>query len=371
MADRKIPPHKKRKGLLGGQVYFGRVPQIAILVSIRNLYLMLKSGLALNEAVATLAYQTPDERLQVAYAEIAEKINGGKTLADSMREYPKIFPDIVISVVAVGEKGGSLETNLSFLADYLKKAHTLNKKIKGALIYPAIVMGLTVIEMLGVIFLILPKLEELFSSFENIPSLTKSILSMSQFVRENSLILLAGIAVLIVLFIMFLRTKAGKKFKDFMAIKTPVIKKLTTNNILASFSRTLGILLETGIPLVSAMEIATSTVGNSFYQNKLMEISNEVKNGKSVADSMSKYPKYFPVTFVKMIEVGEGTGTLEETLAYLYDYHAEEVEELSNNLSTLIEPLLLIFIGVMIGGLAIIIIGPIYQLTGSINETGS
>jgi type IV pilus assembly protein PilC len=370
MEDQKIPPHKKRKGILGGQIYFGRVPQIAILVSIRNLYLMLKSGLALNEAVRTLAYQTPDERLQITYAEIAEKIDQGKNLADSMREYPKIFPEIVISVVGVGEKGGSLETNLSFLADYLKKAHTLNKKIKGALIYPAIVMALTLVEMIGVIFLILPKLEELFASFENIPSLTKGILRMSTFVRENAIILFAGLVILIILFLMFLRTKPGKKFKDFIAIRTPVIKKLTINNILASFSRTLGILLETGIPLVTAMEISTVTVSNSFYKKKLEQISEEVKNGKSVAVSMGKYPKYFPVTFVKMIEVGESTGTLEETLSYLYDYHAEEVEELSNNLSTLIEPILLIFIGFMIGGLAIIIIGPIYQLTGSINATG-
>ncbi len=358
---------KKKKKKKGGQVYFSGISKLIILVSIRNLYLMLKSGLALNEAVRTLTEQTPDERLARIYDEIANKIDEGMTLAESMRLYPKAFSDIIVSVVSVGEQGGTLEKNLLFLADYLKKAHTLGKKIQGALIYPAIVFLMTFVEMLGVIFLILPKLEELFSSFDDVPSMTKTILAGSQFIRENAIFLAGGLVVFIFLFTMFLRTKAGKRFKDIVSINIPVIKKLTKFNLLASFSRTLSILLETGIPLVNALDIATSTVSNTIYRNILEKVAADVKSGRSLADSLSDYEKYFPPTFVKLIEVGESTGTLEENLAYLYDYHAEEVEEMSNNLSTLLEPLLLIVIGGMIGLLAIIIVGPIYQLTGSIN----
>ncbi|MCA9387197.1 type II secretion system F family protein [Candidatus Dojkabacteria bacterium] len=363
-SDKKAKKKKKK----GGQIYFTGISKLVVLVSIRNLYLMLRSGLALNEAVRTLADQTPDERLQKIYLEIGDKIDGGQNLADSMKDYPKVFSDIIVSVVTVGEQGGTLEKNLLFLADYLKKAHTLGKKIQGALIYPGIVFLLTFVEMLGVIFLILPKLEDLFTSFEDIPSMTKAILTGSQFIRENSIILAISLVVVIGLFFLFLRSKSGKRFKDIAGLKTPVIKKLNENNILASFARTLSILLETGIPLVNALDIATSTVSNSVYKKVLEKVVADVKSGRSVADSLSDYDKHFPPTFIKMIEVGESTGTLEENLGYLYDYHAEEVEELANNLSTLLEPLLLIVIGFMIGGLALIIIGPIYQLTGSINE---
>lgn len=366
--DKALPKSKKKKKKKGGQVYFTGISKLVIMVSIRNLYLMLRSGLALNEAVRTLADQTPDERLQKIYLEIGDKIDGGQNLADSMKDYPKVFSDIIVSVITVGEQGGTLEKNLLFLADYLKKAHTLGKKIQGALIYPSIVFLLTFVEMLGVIFLILPKLEDLFKTFDDVPTLTKTILAGSEFIRENAFPLAIGLVVFIGLIIMFLKSKSGKVFKDVMGLKTPVIKDLNKNNILASFSRTLGILLETGIPLVNALDIATSTVSNSRYKKVLEKVVAEVKNGKSVSDSLSEYDTYFPPTFVKMIEVGESTGTLEENLGYLYDYHAEEVEELSNNLSTLLEPLLLIVIGGMIGLLALIIIGPIYQLTGNINE---
>ena len=366
LPDEKKKTKKKKKG--GAQIYLTGISQLTVLVSIRNLYLMLRSGLALNEAVRTLAEQTPDERLQKIYLEIGDKIDGGKNLADSMKDYPKVFSDIVVSVITVGEEGGTLEKNLLFLSDYLKKAHTLGKKIQGALIYPGIVFLLTFAEMLGVIFLILPKLEDLFKSFENVPSLTKAILAGSEFVRNNAILLAIGLVALIALTLVFLRSKLGKRFKDVMGLKTPVIKKLNQNNILATFARTLGILLETGIPLVSALDIATSTVSNSQYRKILEKVVKDVKSGRSVADSLSDFDKYFPPTFIKMIEVGESTGTLEENLGYLYDYHAEEVEEMANNLSTLLEPLLLIVIGFMIGGLALIIIGPIYQLTGSINE---
>ncbi len=180
----------------------------------------------------------------------------------------------------------------------------MEKKVQGALIYPAIVFMLTFVEMLGVIFLILPKLEELFTSFENIPPLTKGILAASAFIRTNALFLAGGLALAIFLFIMFLRSKSGKKFKDWFSLKFPVIKKLTQHNILASFARTLSILLETGIPLVSALDIATGTVSNTYYKKALKDVANEVKSGKSVASSLLFYPKYFPPSFIKMIEVG-------------------------------------------------------------------
>ena len=229
-----------------------------------------------------------------------------------------------------------------------------------------IIFSVTILEMIGVVYFILPKLESLFSSFKNISGFTLFVLQMAAFIRSNGVYLAAGIIILILGINRLLATDRGKRFKDRVALKIPVMKNLTRNNILTTFSRSLGILLESGIPIQAAMDITSNTIGNSVYGKILKEVQQNIKSGKNLAYSMHKYPQYFPPTYVKMIEVGESTGSLEENLNYLYDFYAEEVEEMSNNLTTLLEPIMLIFVGLMIGILALIIIGPIYQLTGSI-----
>ncbi len=359
----------KKKNVMSAEFHIFGVSKIAIALSIRHLSLMLKSGLALGDAIQILAEKTIDTRLQKTYSKISQNIQSGMTLSDSMKEHPKVFSDIVISIVSIGEQGGTLEKNLEFLADYLKKGHELSKKVKGALIYPGIVFTMTIVEMVGVMFFILPKLEELFSSFSNIPKFTQGILNISLFMRENVLFIVIGILLIITSWIVFMRTKRGKYFKDWMSLNLPVIKSLTSNNILATFARTLGILLETGIPIVHALEITSSTVGNRIYQKALTQVHDSVKSGQNLAQSLEQFEKLFPPTFTKMVEIGENTASLETNLGYLYDFHANEVEDISTNLTTLIEPILLIFIGSMIGLLAIIIIGPIYQFTGSVSTT--
>lgn len=370
-AEPKAQPEgekKPKKSLLSMEVSFGGVNDLAIALSIRHLSLMLKSGLSLSDALSTLTGPTTIPKLRAAYEQIAKDVDTGMNLADSMRKFPKMFSNIIISIVNVGEQGGTLEKNLIFLADYLKKDHELKKKVKGALLYPGIVFFLTIIEMVGVIFFILPKIEELFKSFANVPALTKNVIAGAAFIRTNWILVLLGVIILIVLFKLFLRTKQGKVFKDHFALRVPIINKLNRNNYIATFSRTLGILMESGMPLSKALDISADTIGNNIYAKALTETNLKVQDGQNLAACLTLYPKLFPPTFVKMIEVGEATGTLEENLDYLYDFHSEEVQDMANNLTTLLEPLLLIFIGAMIGFLALIIVTPIYQLTGSINE---
>lgn len=353
----------------GKKIYlFHKISDLDIALSIRNLSSMLKSGVSIVETLEILTKQVTDELLKETYEKVLKDIQSGVSLAESMKKYPKVFSSVITSIIEVGEQGGTLEKNLIFLADYLKKGYELKRKIKGATTYPLIIIGLTVVEMIGVIYFILPKLESLFSTFKNIPDFTRFILSMGEFIRQNGIYLLAGLIILFFAFKKFLGTKSGKKFKDRVALKMPVFKKMNIDNTLATFSRTIGILLESGIPLQRALAIAQNTMTNTVYMNLIAKISNDVKGGKNLADSLALYPQYFPINYTKMIEIGESTGNLEENLNYLYDLYTEEVMEMSNNLTTLIEPLLLIFIGCLIGGLALIIITPIYQLTGSIND---
>jgi type IV pilus assembly protein PilC len=346
----------------------GGVPTLDIVLSIRQISIILKSSLAIEDVLKSLTEQSFNPKLKRTYKLILADIQSGQSLSESMEKHPKVFSNIVISIIRAGEQGGMLEKNLVYLADYLKKDYELKKKVKGAMFYPIMVMGLTFVEAFGVIFFILPKLENLFSSFKNVPPFTKAMMSSTKYIRENVVMIGIILAVVLGLLIAFLKTKQGKIFKDNLALKMPILKKLTKHGILANFSRSLGILLDSGIPIMNALKISSDTVDNTVYSKILTDIHEQVKNGKSLTESLSRYPDYFPATFTKLIEVGERTGTLEENLMYLHEFYADDVEDMSNNLATLLEPFLLVFIGLMIGGLAILIIGPIYQLTGSINE---
>lgn len=347
---------------------FHKVSGVDLALSIRHMAVMLESGLSLEDTLDVISKQSPDPKLREAYLDILKDVRSGRVMSSAMRKYPKIFSDVIVSIVEVGEQGGTLEKNLNFLAVFLKKNYELLRKVKGAMVYPAIILLLTAVEMLGVIYFILPKMESLFNAFEDPPALTMFILNFSKFTRANIIWIVIGLAILIFVTVKFFKTPKGVELKDKIALKFPIIKELIRKNILATFSRTLGILLESGIPLADGLKITAATTTNVVYARIFDELQREVQKGNNIADFLEKYPNHFPPLYVKMISVGEKTATLEDNLLYLYDYFAEEVEEMTSNMSTIIEPLLLIFIGVMVAVLAISIVGPIYQLTGNINQ---
>jgi type IV pilus assembly protein PilC len=346
---------------------FAKVSGLSVILALRHLAIMLKSGMAIGDGLKSISEQAESPVLRKVFTSILYDVQGGKNLTEAMTKFKKIFSHLVLSLIRIGEESGTLEKNLAFLTEYLKKEHELQKKVKGALMYPLIVLGMAVVEMLGVIFFILPKMDELFKAFEDPPAATVFILNLTQFIRGNTFSLLGGIVGTLILFYLFSITTLGKKAKDLFSLNFPVIKTLTRKNILATLARTITILLESGIPISSALSITGASIDNYVYKDLMKKVEDLVKSGKNIADSMMIYKKYFPPTFVKMIEVGEQTGSLEENLTYLYEFYSEEVDEMSNNLATLLEPVMLIFIGIMIGLLAIMIITPIYQLTGSIN----
>jgi len=343
------------------------ISDLKMAFAFRNLSIMLKSGLALEGAMKILSEQLDEKRLREVFADILIDNRNGVSIAESMRKHPELFSNLVISLISSGEQGATLEGNLLILADYLKKNHEMQQKVKGAMVYPLIVLGITMIELLGVVYFLLPKLDTLFSSFGNLPEFTQFVMSSARFIRENTYAIVIGIVIFGFIFSRFLKTKLGKKLKDHFALGFPVIKKLNKNNILATFSQTFAILLQNGIPITAAIKIAAETNSNSIYASALNDVRLKMDGGTGLSDAMMKYTNLFPITYIKMIEIGEQTGSLPDTLIYIYEFYAEEAAEISNNLATLLEPILLIFIGLMIGGLAVIIIGPIYQLMSTIN----
>ena len=346
---------------------FDKVPELSIAMAIRHMSVMLRSGISLANTVNIMSEQSENPLLRKIFASIYKTIQKGVSLAASMKRYPKVFSSIIISIIEVGEQGGGLDQNLLFLSDYLKKKHDLQKKINGALLYPMIVLFLTAVEMSGVIFFVLPKLETLFLTFKNIPKYTVIIMQSTRFIRLNWYYIL-GIALVIALAMyLYFKTKKGQKTLSKISLKFPIMNQVVKLQILTSVARTIGVLMSNGIPLVRAIRITAETTTNSVYNEILTQVAEKVENGTSLAAALEEHKKYFPETFIKLVELGESSGTLEENLRYLYGFYSEDLTELTNNMASLIEPLLLILIGAMIGMLAIIIVGPIYSLTSAIN----
>lgn len=358
---------KKKKSKLTSQIYFTKVNDLNISISIRHLALMLKSGLSLSESVKMLSVQAEDPRLRNTFSAIYISIQKGNNLSSSMKAFPKIFSELVVSIITVGEEGAVLEKNLLFLSDYLKKKYEFEKKIKSAMTYPIIIFGLTAVEMLGMVFFILPKMEALFSSFKNIPPFTKAILLVTGFMRVNILYILAGVVVLGILVYLFMKTKVGKRIMDKVMINFPVIGKVNRLRFLANFSRTLGILLESGTSFSQSLKVAAESITNAQFAAAFETIKKNVKGGQHLAQAMYAHSKLFPETYIRILEISEKTGTLEVNLNFLADYYSTEVSDLTENLATLLEPIMLVLVAAMIGVLAITIVGPIYQLIGSIN----
>lgn len=357
--EEKAKEYKKLKGL--------KIKIPSLLMSIKSLSTLLKAGISLSETMETISGQSSDENLNNIYSYMSSEVRKGSTLADVMRLFPKTFPETISSVVEAGERGGSLETNLLFVSETIQKEWEVNKKLKGAMVYPIIVIGMVVVMFIAMIFFVFPKLEVMFQAFENIPDLTKNIMKLAGYIRGHWIPIFGIILVLVIALVIFLRTKSGKKFLAWLAIHFPILKNLFKANILASFSRTLSVLLASGIPLEKSLEITTTTTSNYIYAETFKEICQSIGEGNNLSLSLSAYPEYFNKSFVKMIDIGEVSGSLEENLLYLHDFYAEEVDEMSENLVTLIQPILLIFTGALIGSLALLVLMPIYQLMGSIN----
>lgn len=360
----KEPQEKKRKGL---SITDKRPSIIEVIISLRHLSLMLKSGLSLGDSINVLAGQAPSPVLQKIYKQISDDVQSGLSLSDAMRTYEEVFTGIVISVVDAGEQSGALEANLDFVADYLKRDHELKKKLKGALTYPMIVFAMTFAELIGVFFFLIPKMDSLFKSFKNIPPFTQGVMNVSSFLRGNILIIAWIVVALAIAFYVISKTKVGRDIWDRLSLSLPIIKIITRNDHLSRLSRTLSLLLKSGVPLGKAIKISSKTISNCVYSRILQEAHTIVNGGASLASAFEKYPKHFPPTFLRLLEAGEGTGTLEENLMYLYDFYADEVLEMANNITTLLEPVLIILVGLIIGVLAVTIVMPIYQLTGTIN----
>ena len=335
---------------------------------VENLSIMLKSGISVTRAMQILVKQTKNVRLNAIIVDIAAQVEGGKSLAEALGRHEHVFSNIFISMVKVGEMSGNLDKSLEYLTIQLHREADLKSKVRGAMIYPAVIVAAMVIIGILMSIFVLPKLTSIFKEFGTVdlPFMTKVVIAIADFMSANAVITVLGLAGLIIGLVMFYRTFTGKRLFDVFCTRFLVIGPIVKKINLARFARILSSLLKSGIPIVEGLEVAGNSLGNIPYRELIIKSANEVRLGKNLTDTLSKDENLFPVLVVQMLQVGEESGTVEDMLSQLAVHYEEEVDTIMKNLSSIIEPLLLLFIGGIVGVLAVALISPIYIISQSI-----
>lgn len=346
----------------------GRVNLTQKAIFAKNLSIMLKSGLVITEALS-IAQSSTSGKFKKVLSKILKSIESGNSLSNSFAQYPKIFPSIFVSATSTGETSGTLVENLENVSEQLEKERELVSKIKGAMLYPVVVLVATFVLGMVLAFVVLPKITPLFEGLKmDLPLTTRSLIWFSNFIQDHGLYLFIGIIVFIALAIWLLQRKFLKPIIHWFFLKIPIVKKISISTNLARFSRTLAMLLKSGINIDNALDVIKNTTKNYYYRKAIDKVSKDIQKGTKLSDNLASFDNLFPVMLTRMIKVGEKSGKLEETLFYLADYYELQTDTSTKSLSTAIEPFLLIVVGLVVGFLALSIITPIYDITGEIKR---
>jgi type IV pilus assembly protein PilC len=333
----------------------------------RNLSVMVASGLPLSRAIKNLAVQTKNKRFAEILNSIFDDIQSGMTFADGLSKYPGIFNELFVNMIRVGETSGNLEEVLVILADQLEKEHDLMSKVKGALTYPAVIL----VAMIGIgivmLTFVLPKLTGIFKEMNvSLPKSTQFIIWLSDVLRQQSILVVIVLLGLIIFMKIFVTTETGKKTFSFISINMPLVSNMVIKINCARFSRIYSSLLKSGVPVVESLKIVSRTLTNYYYKRAIDEAVEQVQKGVNLSTLIAKNTRVFPVLVSQMIEVGEETGKTEEILLKLAQFYEDEVSQLTKNLSSIVEPFLMIIIGGAVGFFAVSMMQPMYSLMDNI-----
>lgn len=331
---------------------------------------MIKSGITISEGIETIASQTKSAKFRKTLKDVGRDIRNGQTLAKSLTKHPKIFNQLFVSLVEVGEESGTLDTSLGYLAKQQEREYSLRKKIQSALLYPAIVVTAITIVGMGMSLFVLPQLVDLFSSLDvELPITTKILLFFANLMKNHGIFIILGFIISLFLFRIFIRLSIVAPTWDRIVLSLPIFGDLFQKRELSLLCRNLGIMLKSGVSITGALAIEYIACENLVFKDYIKRIQKSVDKGKEIANELSlgKYSKFSPIA-IKMIGVGEKTGQLDESFLYLSDFFDEEVDNASKNLSVVLEPIILLVIGLLVGFVALAIISPIYDLTGAIKK---
>lgn len=356
----------KPKDLFANVAFFQpKITAKDVVIFTRQFSTMIDAGLPLVQGLTILAEQTENKTFQNVLKRVTKDVEGGSSLAEALKKHPKVFDALYFNLVAAGEIGGILDTILQRLAAYIEKAEKLKTRIKGAMTYPIIVVGVAVLVIAVILIFVIPVFQEMFSSFgKALPVPTQIVVNMSDFLKGNIHYVIVGFIVFVFAFKKYRNTKKGRKQTDALALKLPVFGNLLKKSAVARFTRTLGTMISSGVPILDALEIVAKTSGNVVLEEIIYEVRSSIAEGQTIAEPLSE-ADIFPRMVVQMISVGEATGALDTMLNKIADFYDDEVDAAVEALTSMLEPLLMVFLGGAIGGLVIAMYLPIFQMAAA------
>ena len=358
-----VVTEKTKKGILDKFTFGGKVKDKDIVIFTRQFATMIDAGLPLVQALDILSSQVENKTLGKALSQVKVDVESGATYADALKKHPRIFSELYVNMVAAGEAGGILDTILNRLAAYIEKAMKLKKKVKGAMVYPAVVTSIAVLVIAVIMIFVVPTFSKMFAQLGGtLPLPTRIIINMSNFIAGIGGLLVAGAIVAFVVFLVqFRRTEKGKYITDRILLKLPIFGVLLNKVAVAKFTRTLGTLVSSGVPILDGLDITAKTSGNKVIEYAITDVRKGVVGGKTLAEPITK-AQVFPPMVTHMIAVGESTGALDAMLAKIADFYDDEVDATVSNLTAMMEPMLMVFLGGTVGFIVVAMYLPIFKL---------
>jgi type IV pilus assembly protein PilC len=363
---------KKGGGALGGNLTMPSfllpgVGEKDLVVFTRQFATMIDSGLPLVQCLEIQAANVENPTFKKQLTEIKETVEGGATFADALRKFPKTFDELYVNLVAAGEVGGILDTILNRLAAYIEKNSKLKRQVKGAMVYPIAIIGVMTIIMFVIMRFVVPAFEKMFAEVgAELPVPTQILVAVSRGIVDYGVYGLVGTLVVGVLIRQALATEGGRRFKDATLLKLPIFGDLLMKVAVARFCRTLGTVISSGVPILDALDICSRSAGNYVVEQAIMKTRESISEGRTIAEPLAE-SGVFPGMVCQMINVGEATGALDTMLGKIADFYDEEVEVAVAGITSLIEPFIIVFLGVVVGGLVVALYLPIFGMAGAIS----
>ena len=370
LARRQINPTKLKKKPkdLFENVSFLQPPvkEHDIIIFCRQFSTMIDAGLPIIQCLDILESQQDNKTFKKILKDIKSSVESGQTLAESLKKYPQQFDDLFVNMVAAGEAGGILDVILRRLSAYMEKAAKLKAQVKGAMTYPIVTLIIAVGVVAVILVFVIPVFEEMFADFGSaLPAPTQVVIGISEFVKSNILFIIIGVILFIIAFKKFYKTEKGRAFIDAKVLRLPIVGILIRKVAVAKFTRTMGTMLASGVAILEALDIVAKTSGNKTIENALYTVRTSIAEGQTIADPLSR-TGVFPPMVCQMIAVGESTGAVDAMMEKIADFYEEEVDQAVDNLTSMIEPFMLVFLGIVIGGLVISMYLPIFQMAGAL-----
>jgi len=346
--------------------YFGRIKRRDMVIFTRQLATLLEARLPLNRALTTLYEQTRQPNLKEAVYQIAEDVDSGLSFSQALGRQNGIFSDFFISMVRTAEVTGNLSEVTGFLADYIEKENSLIAKARSAMIYPGIVLGLFAAVAAIMITVVFPQLRPVFEdSGVDLPFLTNILLNSGDIISRWWPAIIFGLIFLIIIILDYIKSSEGRAFWDDLKVRLPIVSKVYTPIVMTRFSNASSVLLRGGVPLAQSIEIVSQTIDNILYQDIFREVADGVRQGMPLSEAIEKYPDYFPALISQMLVVGESTGQLDKIFDRLSSFYNQEADRAISNVVDLIQPILMVGVGIMVGLLFASVLLPLYRLTAS------